>query len=463
VSASGTITASTNGGSVYINGGTPDNPSTGSEGRVNVTSNLSVASVEPYNYGRDLLLRNQNSYFNFNNQSTISSPGSTQFTPYDINPSGPDINWTNSSPFSNVVTSNGSINSVYNQRTNLEPPMPAIRQGAYTISLWFNSRYTAGPNTLLGGDPGSLNLISQNLIDLIVTTGDANTATGFGFPAQLTPNQWHYLVVTRDDQHRCAAWLNGEYLQNGVIGYNHGIDINDYTVPITYLCAGGYYGTAFDGVITDVKIDNVNLYSTWGPGVTGNIQVPTTPAVAGFSTQVLLSATDSDNVFVNSANTVIYTPFAIASAGTELSINSNGSIGFPGTRFGNISISGTVTTVGGLYPAWALPSESVYIWHASSADVRGFKMTVRAQHNDPCTCLEMADITCAYDAVGGLVYSVGNRVKSNQGATDTVFGVLIDYDIVPGEYLLVVTATVGSTDTVYFTYEVTEFMTTHAT
>jgi len=463
VPASGTITASTDGGSVYINGGTPDNPSTGSEGRVNVTSNLSVASVEPYNYGRDLLLRNQNSYFNFNNQSTISSPGSTQFTPYDINPSGPDINWTNSSPFSNVVTSNGSINSVYNQRTNLEPPMPAIRQGAYTISLWFNSRYTAGPNTLLGGDNGSLNLISQNLTDLIVTTGDANTATGFGFPAQLTPNQWHYLVVTRDDQHRCAAWLNGEYLQNGVIGYNHGIDINDYTVPITYLCAGGYYGTAFDGVITDVKIDNVNLYSTWGPGVTGNIQVPTTPAVAGFSTQVLLSATDSDNVFVNSANTVIYTPFAIASAGTELSINSNGSIGLPGTRFGNISISGTVTTVGGLYPAWALPSESVYIWHASSADVRGFKMTVRAQHNDPCTCLEMADITCAYDAVGGLVYSVGNRVKSNQGATDTVFGVLIDYDIVPGEYLLVVTATVGSTDTVYFTYEVTEFMTTHAT
>jgi len=461
VPASGTITASTNGGSVYINGGTPDNPSTGSEGRVNVASNLSVASVEPYNYGKDLLLRNQNSYYNFNNQSTISSPGSTQFTPYDINPSGPDINWTSSSPFSNVVTSNGSINSVYNERTNLEPTMPAIRQGAYTISLWFNSRYTGGNNPLLGGDYGSLNLISQNLNNLIITTGDPNTATGFDFPAQLNTNQWYYLVVTRDDQHRCAAWLNGEYLLNGIAGYNNGIDINDYTNPIIYLNAGPY-GSAFDGVITDVKIDNVNLYSTWGSETSGNISVPTTPAVPGYSTQVLLNATDSDNVFVNSANTVIYTPFTIASAGTELSINTNGSIGLPGTRFGNISISGTVTTVGGLYPAVALPSENVYIWYASSPDVRGFKMTVRAQHNDPCTCLEMADISCAYDAIAGLVYSVGNRVKSNPGVTDTMFGVVVDNSITPDQLLLlVVTATVG-TDTVYFTYEVTEFMTSHA-
>jgi hypothetical protein len=122
-----------------------------------------------------------------------------------------------------------------------------------------------------------------------------------------------------------------------------------------------------------------------------------------------------------------------------------------------------VTTVGGLSPAYALPTENVYIWYASSPDVCGFKITVRAQHNDPCACLEMADITAAYDTVGGLVYSVSNRVKSNPGATDTAFGVLIDYNIVPGQYLLVVTATVGSADTVYFTYEVTEFMTSHAT
>jgi hypothetical protein len=160
---------------------------------------------------------------------------------------------------------------------------------------------------------------------------------------------------------------------------------------------------------------------------------------------------------------VIHTPFALASAGTELAISTNGSIGFPGTKFGNISISGTVTTVGGLSPAYALPTENVYIWYASSPDVCGFKITVRAQHNDPCACLEMADITAAYDTVGGLVYSVSNRVKSNPGATDTAFGVLIDYNIVPGQYLLVVTATVGSADTVYFTYEVTEFMTSHAT
>ena len=168
-------------------------------------------------------------------------------------------------------------------------------------------------------------------------------------------------------------------------------------------------------------------------------------------------------MFVNSANTVVYTPFTIASGSTELGIHSDGSISLPGTKFGNVSISGTVTTVGGLYPAVALPSENVYIWYASSPDVRGFKMTVRAQHNDPCTCLEMADITCAYDAVGGLVYSVGNRVKSNPGAADTVFVVLVDDGIVPDQQLLVVTATVGSTDTVYFTYEVTEFMTSHAT
>ena len=461
VPATGTITASTNGGSLWLYGGSPSNPSYGSEGRVYVQSNLSVNSVEPYYYGTDLLLKNQNSSYNFNNQSTISSPGGTQYTPYEIAASGPEINWNSLSPFSNVVTTNGSINSVYNRVTNLQPPMPAIRQSAYTISLWFYPASSSGNNTLLGGDNGSLNLISQTLSDLIITTGNPATATGFSFGRTLATDQWYYLVVTRDDQHRCAAWLDGEYLFGGV-GYNDGIDINDYTSPIRYL-GGGTYGRAFDGLVADVKIDNVNLYSTWGPGVTGSIPVPAAPAVPGYSTQLLLSATDSDNVFVNSANTVVYTPFTIANGGTELGISSDGSIYLPGTRFGNVSISGTVTTVGGLYPAVALPSQNVYLWYASSPDVRGFKMTVRAQHNDPCTCLEMADITCAYDAVGGLVFSVGNRVKSNPGAADTVFGVLIDYDIVPGEYLLVVTATVGSADTVYFTYEVTEFMTSHAT
>jgi hypothetical protein len=394
--------------------------------------------------------------------TVLNGAPSTQYTPYDITASGPDINWSSSSPFSSQVTSNGSINIVYNEHVNINPPLPPIRQGAYTISLWFRPTDSANNNVLLGSYyDGALNLLSQHWTNLIITTGNPNTATGFSFGGTLSLGTWYYLVVTRDEQHRCAAWLNGVYLQGGV-GYNNFVDVNDYTGYIQ-LVGAGQYGGVFGGQITDIKIDNTNLYATWGPGVTGNISVPTTPAVAGFSTQVLLSATDSDNVLVNSANTVIYTPFAIASAGTELTISSDGSVGFPGTSFGNISISGTVTTVGGLYPAWALPSENVYIWHASSADVRGFKITVRAQHNDPCTCLEMADITCAYDTQGGLVYSVSNRLKSNPGATDSMFGVLVDYGIVPGEDLLVVTATVGSTDTVYFTYEVTEFMTTHAT
>jgi len=460
VPESGNVSASTDGGSVYLYGGNPDNTSYGSEGKVIAESNVLVNSLEPV--GIDLLLKNKNSIIGFSSTSVFNGAPSTQYTPYDITASGPDINWNSSSPFSSQVTANGSINIVYNEHANINPPLPPIRQGAYTISLWFRPTDSANNNVLLGSYyDGALNLLSQHLADLIITTGNPLTATGFSFGRTLSLGTWYYLVVTRDDQHRCAAWLDGAYLQGGV-GYNNFVDVNDYTGYIQ-LVGAGQYGGVFGGQITDVKIDNTNLYATWGPGVTGNISVPTTPAVAGFSTQVLLSATDSDNVLVNSANTVIYTPFTIASAGTELGISTDGKISFPGTSFGNISISGTVTTVGGLYPAWALPSENVYIWHASSADVRGFKMTVRAQHNDPCTCLEMADITCAYDAVGGLVYSVGNRVKSNPGATDTGFGVLIDYDIVPDVNLLVVTATVGSTDTVYFTYEVTEFMTSHAT
>jgi hypothetical protein len=184
--------------------------------------------------------------------------------------------------------------------------------------------------------------------------------------------------------------------------------------------------------------------------------------VSGYSTQVLISATDSANVFVNSANTVVYTPFTIANGGTELGISSDGSIYLPGTRFGNVSISGTVTTVGGLYPAVALPSENVYIWYASSPDVGSFKMSVRAQHNDPSTCVELADITAALDSTGGLVYSVGNRVTSNAAATETTFGVLVDNSVVSGQQVLVVNAAVSG-DTVFFTYSVTEFTTSHAT
>jgi hypothetical protein len=93
--------------------------------------------------------------------------------------------------------------------------------------------------------------------------------------------------------------------------------------------------------------------------------------------------------------------------------------------------------------------------------VTGFKMTVRAQHNDPSTCVEMADITAAYDSVGGLFYSVGNRVKSNLTAQDTTFGVIVtEGGLVTGN-VMTVNASVGS-DTVYFTYSVTEFMTSHA-
>ena len=459
VPESGNVSASTDGGSVYLYGGSPENPSYGSEGKIQALSNVLVHSLEPT--GQDLLLKNKNSVYHFNSQGVISSAENLQFTPYASYADNVSlINWSNLSPFSSMITSNGSMH-ITGSAVEIYPQLPRIGTGPYTISLWFYPTQDVTSNTLLGGYGGAPTLLSQNWTDLIITTGNPNTATGFSFGRTLTLNQWYYLVVTRDGAQRCQAWLNGVYL-NGGIGYNSGIDINNYTAPIRFVGFGEYAG-GFRGYITDVKIDNVNLYATWGPGVTGNIQVPNTPAVAGYSTQVLFSATGNANVFANSANTIIYTPFALASAGTELTINTNGSIGFPGTSFGNISISGTVTTVGGLYPAWALPSENVYIWHASSADVCGFKITVRAQHNDPCTCLEMADITCAYDAVGGLVYSVSNRLKSNPGATDTVFGVLVDYGIVPDENLLVVTATVGSTDTVYFTYEVTEFMTTHAT
>jgi len=147
--------------------------------------------------------------------------------------------------------------------------------------------------------------------------------------------------------------------------------------------------------------------------------------------------------------------------GAELAINSDGSISLPPRAYGNISIAGTVTTVGGVYPAWSTPNATEYIWQASSTDVTSFKMTVRAQHNDPSTCVEMADITAALDSQGGLFYSVGNRVKSNLAAQDTAFGVVFDYGALVNGNVMTVNAAVGS-DTVYFTYSVTEFVTSHA-
>ena len=457
---SGNIWASTAGGSVNIYGGSPSQSSYGSEGSVIMGTPLLVSSLSPYN--SDLLSVNvKNSSYTFSTQAQLSGPTLPVYTPYNNTASSGSINWSSSSPFSSMVTSNGSINLVVNQHLSINPPLPVIGLGAYTISLWFYPTITAGSNTVLGSSNGGLTLLSQNWTDLIITTGNPDTATGFSFPGTLSLNTWYYLVVTRDQEQRCAAWLNGELLQGGA-GYNSGVDVNNYTQPIAYVGAG-VYGGVFQGQIADVKIDNVNLYSTWGPGSNGNIPVPTAPAVPGSSTQVLFSATDSANVFVNSANAIIYTPFALANQGTELGIHSDGSISFPGTRFGNISVSGTATTVGGLYPAFNLPGQSNnFIWQASSPDVTGFTMTVRAQHNDPSTCTEMATITAAQDSTGNLLYSINNRLKSNATASDTTLGVLLASDITASGNVMTVNAAVGS-DTVYFTYEVTEFMTSHAT
>ena len=457
---SGNIWASTAGGSVNIYGGSPSQSSYGSEGSVIMGTPLLVSSLSPYN--SDLLSVNvKNSSYTFSTQAQLSGPTLPVYTPYNNTASSGSINWSSSSPFSSMITSNGSINLVVNQHLSINPPLPVIGLGAYTISLWFYPTVTAGSNTVLGSSNGGLTLLSQNWTDLIITTGNPATATGFSFPGTLSLNTWYYLVVTRDQEQRCAAWLNGELLQGGA-GYNSGVDVNNYTQPIAYVGAG-VYGGVFQGQIADVKIDNVNLYSTWGPGFNGNIPVPTAPAVPGSSTQVLFSATNSANVFVNSANAIIYTPFALANQGTELGIHSDGSISFPGTRFGNISVSGTATTVGGLYPAFNLPGQSNnFIWQASSPDVTGFTMTVRAQHNDPSTCTEMATITAAQDSTGNLLYSINNRLKSNATASDTTLGVLLASDVTASGNVMTVNAAVGS-DTVYFTYEVTEFMTSHAT
>ena len=457
---SGNIWASTAGGSVNIYGGSPSQSSYGSEGSVIMGTPLLVSSLSPYN--SDLLSVNvKNSSYTFSTQAQLSGPTLPVYTPYNNTASSGSINWSSSSPFSSMVTSNGSINLVVNQQLSINPPLPVIGLGAYTISFWLYPTITACSNTVLGSSNGGLTLLSQNWTDLIITTGNPDTATGFSFPGTLSLNTWYYLVVTRDQEQRCAAWLNGELLQGGA-GYNSGVDVNDYTQPIAYVGAGAY-GGVFQGQIADVKIDNVNLHSTWGPGLNGNIPVPTAPAVPGSSTQVLFSATNSANVFVNSANAIIYTPFALANQGTELGIHSDGSISFPGTRFGNISVSGTATTVGGLYPAFNLPGQSNnFIWQASSPDVTGFTMTVRAQHNDPSTCTEMATITAAQDSTGNLLYSINNRLKSNATASDTTLGVLLASDITASGNVMTVNAAVGS-DTVYFTYEVTEFMTSHAT
>jgi Concanavalin A-like lectin/glucanases superfamily len=461
VPTSGNIWASTNGGSFYLFPGSASNSSYGSEGLINLSGNVLVNSLEPYGNDQDLLLRNHNSIYRISSQGTISSDQSAQFTPWgSYAADGRYVNWSSSSPFSSMVTSNGSI-SFTGSYLEIYPYPPSIGAGPYTISLWFYPTADSNGNTLLGGYGGAPTLLSQNWTDLIITAGDPNKATGFSFGGTLALDQWYYLVVTRDSAQLCQAWLNGQYLSGG-IGYNNYIDINDYTAPIRFVGNGQYAG-GFQGAITDVKIDNTNLWATWGPGFNGTIPVPAAPAQPGYSTQMLFSATDSANVLVNSANTIIYTPFVMASQGTELGIGTQGEIYFPGTAFGNIHMSGTVTTVGGLYPAWSNANTSGnQIWQASSPDVTSFKMTVRAQHNDPSTCVEMADITAALDSTGGLFYSVGNRVKSNLAAQDTTFGVLVTDAYLEPYQVLAVNAAVGS-DTVYFTYSVTEFVSSHAT
>jgi len=458
VPTTGNVYASASGGGFNMFAGDPSDKRYGSEGAISLWGNVLVNSVEPVNPG-DLRLRNRNSIYNFSDHGTINTSKHTQFTPYQsYADNGSEVNWSSNSPYSSMVTSNGSMEFT-GSLFEIYPPMPPIGAGPYTISLWFYPTFEYASNTLLGGGTGALTLLSQSWANLIITTGDPTKATGFDFGTTLALNTWYHLVVTRDSAQRCQAWLNGSYL-SGLGGYINGVDINDYKYPISYIAYGEYAG-GFRGSVTDVKIDNTNLYSTWGPGNSGAIPIPTAPAVPGYSTQLLISATDSANVYVNSANTIIYTPFTIASVGAELAINSDGSISLPPRAYGNISIAGTVTTVGGVYPAWSTPNATEYIWQASSTDVTSFKMTVRAQHNDPSTCVEMADITAALDSQGGLFYSVGNRVKSNLAAQDTAFGVVVDSGALVTGNVMTVNASVGS-DTVYFTYSVTEFMTSHA-
>jgi len=106
--------------------------------------------------------------------------------------------------------------------------------------------------------------------------------------------------------------------------------------------------------------------------------------------------------------------------------------------------SRTVIT-GDHWPAVFSGNNVVY---TAYTDTIGFRMTVKAETGS--TELEMADIMVARNALGNVVYTVSNRIKTDPTAPDVV------YTAVNNSGVLQLYAQTGA-NSMYFTYSVTEF------
>jgi hypothetical protein len=120
------------------------------------------------------------------------------------------------------------------------------------------------------------------------------------------------------------------------------------------------------------------------------------------------------------------------------------------------ALTGTTTTVyGDPYTIQVNPGILNIVWTATSANVIGFKMTVRAQvgNSSAITNVEMADIACSTDGtLANTSFVISNRVKSNVSAPNMSYDVAYN-----GGQQLIVQVNNTNSQTAYFTHSVTEF------
>jgi hypothetical protein len=139
-----------------------------------------------------------------------------------------------------------------------------------------------------------------------------------------------------------------------------------------------------------------------------------------------------------------------------VNLSSTGTVIYPSVDDQQQALTGTTTTVyGDPYTIEVSPGILDTIWTATSANVIGFKMSVRAQvgNSSAITNVEIADITCSTDGtLANTSYVISNRVKSNLSAPDMTYDV--NYN---GTQELIVQTINTNSQIAYFTHSVTEF------
>lgn len=186
----------------------------------------------------------------------------------------------------------GSLAFNGNNKVTLNPGV-VFGTGAYTVEMWIysNSALNTTNSGLLGcevnGQPSGLNLffITANILRINLNQG--NGEFDYTFASTIVPNEWHHLVLVRDNSLIETAFIDGvkAITAGGGTNVSGGQQTNIKNISGKTDQIARYYSGYWNGYITNVRL--VSGTAIYDP-TASSITMPIQPLTAVTNTKYLM-------------------------------------------------------------------------------------------------------------------------------------------------------------------------------